>query len=67
MVEVQDVKDRVSMIEGLKEDSKGAQAEEEHLYNDVLEHISAGGKNGQQLVQEALKAQQIKFPRFTTV
>lgn len=67
MVEVQDVKDRVSMIEGLKEDSKGAQAEEERLYNDVLEHITNGGSDGQTLVKEALKAKQIKFTRFTTV
>lgn len=64
-MDMQTVRDRLSIIEGLRDDYEGAHAEEQQLYQDVLEHIAKGGSNGQALVQEALKAQRIKFPRYT--
>lgn len=64
-MEVQDVSNRVAKIEAIKGDYEAAHDMEDELYSDVLEHIAAGGKNGQALVKEALKAQQVKFPRYT--
>lgn len=62
---IQEITKRLNFIEQIKFDYEAAHAEEQQLYSDVMEYIANGGKNGQKLIKEALKAKEIEFPRYT--
>ena len=64
MITPEKVAERVALIDRIADDFEGAHSEEDNLYRDVLMSIVAGSPHPQQLAIEALRSQQIHFPRY---
>jgi len=60
MITIEDVKEKVEAINEMRCGAK-ATTMETNLYKDVLEAILKGFENPQELIAEALKAQNIDF------
>ena len=58
------VRSRVASIAKIGGDPECAHSSEDTLRDDVLEAIAAGAPNAQELAREALKTNDLTFPRW---
>lgn len=63
-MKIGDVIRAVKRIEGVKEDSEFAHELEARLWREVLIAISKGADNPDRLAKEALRSEEIDFPRW---
>ena len=61
---IDEVKDRVRIIEATRGDDETAHSLEDRLHGEVLRAIADGIDNAQELATEALKTAQIDFCRW---
>ena len=59
---ISDVRRRLRKIEAMQHDYEAAHSEEDALYGDVLRAIAKGADRA--LASEALKTQNLTFPRY---
>jgi hypothetical protein len=63
-ITVDQVRERVSLIEQSKWDGEKAHSLEDALHRDVLEALAAGVRGGRSLATAALRTREIEFPRW---
>lgn len=61
---LEQVQGRVESIRSGIHDNESAHAEEDSLWEDVLEHIAKGGRNAKAIAAAALETRNIDFTRW---
>lgn len=64
---IQDVRNQLQAIRELRDDIELQQSVEHELHSAVLKSIAAGCDNASDLAKEALKSEDIPFPRWTII